>query len=211
MTSVRHAACNGPRVFWHTRIGIAALALFAGSPVQGQRTDRLERPERPVMFEVGGGLQLLDFGWSDAAIGRVGAAVVAARWRPPGAMAGLRASAWWIQRSDAARWGSRSSAGVTHRLLGLTVSGDVQQRLGSRVTIAPSLGFGLAPSVSSSDEPRWDPRDTGRASTSGTLWTFGVALRASRVVVEQHLIGLLGGEAIPNSREYFPFTISIRF
>lgn len=212
MTSITCSACNGPRVFLRTLIGAAALAILAGSPVQGQRTDRLERPERPVMIEVGGGLQLLSFGWSEAAIGRVGAGVIAARWRPSGAEAGLRASAWWVQRSDAARWDSRRSAGVTHRLLGLTVSGDVQRRLGAGVSIAPSLGIGLAPSVYSSDDPRYDPSDTGKAPTSGTLWTVGVALRASRVVVEQNFIGLLRADrTIPYGREYFPLTLSIRF
>jgi hypothetical protein len=212
MTSITHAAFNGPRLFLRTLIGVAALALLAGSPLRGQSTGSLERPERPVMIEVGGGLQLLNFGWSDAAIGRVGAGIVAARWRPPGAAAGLRASALWIQRSDATRWDSRSSTGVTHRILGLAVSGDVQRRLGSGLTIAPSLGIGLAPSVYSSDEPRWDPSDTGKAPTSGTLWTLGVALRASRVVVEQHFIGLLGADrTIPYGREYFPLTLSIRF
>jgi hypothetical protein len=218
MTSVMDAGSqvrgHGPRPFTRTLIAVVALGMLAGRTVQGQRTDRLERPERPVMFEVGGGMQLLSFGWSDAAIGRVVAGVVSARWRPPGATAGLRASAWWIQRGEAKRLGYPLSMDATHRILGLTVSGDVQKKLGSNVTIAPSIGLGLAPSVHSSDDSFANPAAApdGGVSSSGSLWTLGVALRASRVVVEQNFIGLLGADrGIPYGREYFPLTISIRF
>lgn len=198
------------RMAWRS-LWFAAVALSVrGTAVEGQRTKDLVPPERPLMLEISAGTQLLDFGWEDAKSGRVLAASAAMRWVPPGSMAGLRVTAWWIQRNDAARHGYPLSTNAMHRVLGVAISGDMHRRLGANVSIAPSLGLGLAPSVHSTDDT-FQPSG-GSATSSGSLWTLGLAVRAGPVVIEQHLIGLLGAErAIPWSREYFPLTLGIRF
>lgn len=193
------------------------LGLILSGRVSGQSTEGLERRERPVVFEVGGGPQLLTFGWESARVGRVLAGMVAARWRPVGGRAGLRAAGWWIERREAnsSPYDIRCCAKATHQILGLTISGDVQARVGAHATLAPSLGFGWSPRVHSTHSVRSAFEDHNEAiSTRGNLWTLGLALRFRRVVIEQHMVGLLGGDseqAIPSSREYFPMTLSVRF
>lgn len=198
--------------------GACVAALLAAAPAaHAQSTDRLDPVTRPLRLEVSLGIEAVPLPFPGAAPGGTGgtvlAGVVAPRWQGDGP-AGIRASAWWIQR----RMESRDAAS-RDRLIAFTLSGDVALRVWRRVTVAPSLGLGMVPSAravrtvsrSSAGAPGTTAARLSQTG-SGTMWTAGLAVRAGRLVVEQHLLGLLGAEeAIREHREYYPITIGWRF
>ncbi len=199
--------------------GAAVVALLAVAEAHAQSTDRLDPAGRSLRVEVSLGAELLPLPFVPAGPpgsgGSVWAGVVAPRWQGDGP-AGIRASAWWIQR----RVGDGETSGPPEaqaswrrdRLIAMALSGDVAIRVWRGVTLAPSIGAGVVASARGERTlPGASPARVSK-SGSGRLWTAGLAVRAGRLVIEQHLLGLLGAEdVVLENREYYPITVGWRF
>lgn len=204
------------------RAGAAVVALLAGAAAEAraQSTDRLDPAGRSLRVEVSLGPELLPLPFvptgPPGSGGSVWAGVVAPRWQGDGP-AGIRASAWLIQRrvgdEDASGPPEAQASWRRDRLVAMSLSGDVAIRVWRGVTLAPSIGAGVVASARG-ERTVYQGNSPVRVSKSGSgrLWTAGLAVRAGRLVIEQHLLGLLGADdVVLDNREYYPITVGWRF
>lgn len=203
-------------------LAFAVVTLgLAPSAVAQPSTARLEEePRWSTELSIGRETPLLDgvFAHSGGDGMPALAAIVARRWAPSGSPVGVRATGWWLRRQGA--WSVDYGDGppfryeVEETLAALGLAVDLGFRFGSRVRVAPALGVGLVPvarSRTATTSPNGERSDT-EGSGSGRMWSAGLAVRVGRLVLEQHVIGLLGASHIGAvRREYFPLTIGWRF
>jgi hypothetical protein len=182
---------------------IATLSCIAAA----QPSTASVRRVKPWTMEVGAGFEgPITIGES---AGDVFALHGGTRVALAGSPAGIRLGGYWIRRGfSVVENGQKRS--VSQHVLGAAFAADVEIPIAKDAAVAPFAGVGLAPYVHASAPhySYYQHEGTG----SGTLWTLGLSLRVGKLLVQQHLIGLLGADfTIPEYREYYPLTIGWRF
>lgn len=200
---------------------LALAALLAPPRAAAQpSTARLDEERRwSTEVSLGRETPLFDGGVTYSAEGaHAWAGMVARRWAPSEAPVGVRVTGWWLQRhaerTEAGGPGTQDRFEIDERIAAVGVAADVAIRLGSRVRLSPSLGVGVVPFAHTRSDYTFSDGTHGRASyrSTGRLWSAGLAVRVGRLVLEQHLIGLLGAHHVGAvRREYYPLTLGWRF
>jgi hypothetical protein len=188
---------------------VLALSTIASVLAAQPRTERLRSSE--WTFEGGVGAEMLRTLFVTAqpsSVGTVTAAYVAVSRYFHDSPVAMRLGAWLIGRRG--RTATNPPAQYTHSVFGIILGTHSAIPIGSSMSIAPSVGLGVAPSVRASRSMTGDGMFEG--SSSAKLWTMGMAWRKGRLTIEQHLIALIGADlTVSQHREYYPLTIGWRF
>jgi hypothetical protein len=194
---------------------VASTTAAARAARAQPSTDRLPQgsPGRRIEVSAGGELWPQLFGYrSEGKDESVVAALAAVRWQTESAL-GVRALAWGIRNHREASYGQSGPTIVsTHTILGVGAAADAFLSLGGRVSLAPSIGLGVAPWVRGTSGTSGTSGGTNTSTGRGIFWMLGLALRVGPVVVEQHVVALGGSRlADPPKPKYLPFTVGWRF
>ena len=190
-------------------VAVLALSAALAPNAAAQSTSRESLDARRWRFELSGGAEVGPLaGWTTTRrAGDVRALSAGARWRSDDLL-GARLGARWIH--------GRNPGYLTSVDDLLAVAGDVDLAAsipGTSITISPSVGLGFAPYVRHHRTDTALAQFVGPVTTAkGTIWTLGLALRWRRLVLEQHIIALVGAnKAISDNKEYYPITLGWRF
>ena len=194
--------------------GFIALLVSVSAGIGGAQpsTNRVAvavaRPR--LTFELSGGTEALSIRVVNSASGAGDVRMLAggARWLLAVApISGFRVEGIFVERHTAYTTFNQSGQAVRRDRVddvrALAISDDVGVTVRA-IEVTGYLGYGIAPSVSSSGQ-----RFIGDGRR-GKVWIGGLAVRTRHFVIEQRLIGLLEGSIVQDQREYFPLTAGVR-
>ncbi len=191
------------------RCALIILAAAAGG-AEAQSTASLGGYERPAQFQLSVATNSAFIGsqYGDQT-GALRAIDVAVHFRTDGPMQ-VRLDAWAINRRPRtdSPYGDRLTQSTAFALIG---SGEFPIRLPGDVAITPEVGFGWVPHARGTFEPvQGSPGDRLRTST-GLVYSAGLALRWNHLVIEQHLLQIIDADRAILNGETAPLSFGLRF
>ena len=210
-----------------------ALVLFLAAfrPASGQSTSALGAFEAPTTFQIAAGAnsRVVPSGYTGD-IRRAVALDVSVHHKLVGVM-DLRFDGWVVDRTAVdvneywfVRYRYDQATGQTYELrptnswlLAGVISGSFPIHITPNCTIGPTMGIGVVPIARgnfrefSAGE---NPVSTGATSSNtaqGWLLSGGIAFRWRHLVVEQHVLQIIGADHALGNGENEPFTIGWRF
>lgn len=192
------------RRFADSVLGVAALIMtrIAGA----QSTETLGRYERAVQVQLSAATNSVFVGSQYGnQTGTLRALDVAAHFRTEGSML-VRLDAWAINRVP--RVDTPNSDRLNESLaFAVIASGEFPIRLPEDVSITPEAGLGWVPRA----RGRFVSRDAPTRTSTGWVYSVGLALRWRYFVIEQHLLQISDADRALTNGETAPLSFGVRF